>query len=53
MHMAEIGAQFRQVLLDVNPVTIPPDERCNGKCVPKVMQPGTAALLRAPQPYLA
>ena len=39
MHMAEIGAQFRQVLLDVSSGAIPPDERLDGKSMPKAVEP--------------
>jgi len=53
MDVTEIGAQFRQMFFDVDTGAIPPDERLNGKSVPKVMEPRTTAILRAPQPYLA
>jgi hypothetical protein len=51
--VTEIGAQFRQVLFDVDPGAIPPDERLDGKSVPKVVEPRATAILRTPQPYLA
>ena len=40
MDMTEIRAQFRQVLLNVDTGAIPPDERLDGKSVPKVVEPG-------------
>jgi hypothetical protein len=51
MDMTKVGAQFRQVLLDVDPGSIPPEQRLNGKSMPKVVQSRTVAVPRASQSY--
>ena len=53
MDVTEIRAQFRHVLLDVDPGAIPGEQRLNGKSVSKIVQPRTMAIVRASQPYLS
>jgi hypothetical protein len=50
--MPKIGDQFGQVLLDVDPGAIPPDEGLDGKSVPKVVESRTSARIRTTQSYL-
>ena len=45
MDVPKIGAQFRQVLLDVKTGAISPDERLDGKSVPKAVEPAAQSHL--------
>ena len=51
MDMAEIRAQFRQVLLNIYTSPIPPEQRLNGESVPQIMEPRSIAVAWASQAY--
>ena len=47
--MPEVGGQTGQMVLDIDPVAVPPQQRLDSKSLAQVMQTGTAGIRRPAQ----